>query len=110
MAQVSFDTLLLPHLLAGSLSLVGAAAVTSVFCCHRTLHRDHSSLLIQIITICDVLYTIKYTVTAIAWLAGDHAADTSFHLFADNCAASACEATDGHPDACLGVCVKTARE
>jgi hypothetical protein len=47
--------------------------------------------LILVLTICDVLYSLKFAVSAIAWYARGSPEDQgrmSFHLFRDNCMSS----------------------
>ena len=72
------------YLTVGLLSLLSTLAVIAV---SRRV-RDHPSTIILIITIVDLLYTLKYMVGALAWLCGARDERDSFHLINDDCVSS----------------------
>jgi hypothetical protein len=49
------------------------------------LRRDHYSSMVFTITVCDLLYTLKFLVSAAAWDAGYKNERSSFHLIQDDC-------------------------
>ena len=73
------------HISLGLASVLATLVVAAVSTSSARLRRDHYSSMILIITLCDLLYTLKYVVSAVAWAAGRRDARASFHLLADNC-------------------------
>lgn len=72
------------YLALGVASIIGTIAVIVV---SRRV-RDHPSAIILIITVVDLLYTLKYMTGALAWLVGQRDERDSFHLINDDCVSS----------------------
>lgn len=70
-------------------SVLATSLVTLVSTSSARIRSDHYSIMIQIITTCDLLYTLKFLVSAMAWVAGRTDARSSFHLFGDDCMSAA---------------------
>lgn len=79
-----FESMAPIYLTLGLASLLGTIAVIAV---SRRV-RDHPSTIILIITVVDLLYTLKYMVGALAWLCGARDERDSFHLINDDCVSS----------------------
>jgi hypothetical protein len=77
------------YIVVSLLSVLATSLVTLVSTSSRRLRGDHHSVMIQTITVCDLLFTLKFLIAAIAWAAGKQDARSSFHLFADNCMSAA---------------------
>jgi hypothetical protein len=66
-------------------SVVSTLIVAIVSMSSDRLRRDHYSSMVFTITLCDLLYTMKFLVSAAAWDAGYRNERSSFHLIEDDC-------------------------
>ena len=83
--QDSYGSVVAVYIGLGLASLVATLVVAAVSTSSARLRRDHYSAMILTITLCDLLYTLKFFVAAVAWAAGRRDARSSFHLLADDC-------------------------
>ena len=75
------------YIATGFVSLVLTLVIVFMYACSARMRRDHASTVVTIVTVCDLLYTLKFLVSALAWRGGADDRD-SFHLFDDNCLSS----------------------
>ena len=84
----SYGGVVAVYIALGLASVLATLVVAAVSTSSARLRRDHYSSMILIITLCDLLYTLKFVVSAVAWAAGRRDSRASFHLLADNCMSS----------------------
>lgn len=72
----------------GLLSFILSCTINLVYWSSPKMRRDHASTIINTITICNMLYTSKYLVTAFFWLIGLRDGSRSFHIIPDHCLTS----------------------
>lgn len=92
----SYNTVQAVYLGVGLCSVFATALVTYVFVSSRRMRKDHASNMIQVITVCDLCYTLKFLVSAIVYFSyydGGHVPPAllreSFHFLKDDCATAA---------------------
>eukprot|EP01138_Halocafeteria_seosinensis_P013084 gb/GECG01013362.1/.p1 GENE.gb/GECG01013362.1/~~gb/GECG01013362.1/.p1 ORF type:complete len:1282 (+),score=146.46 gb/GECG01013362.1/:1-3846(+) len=87
--QVPFEMVAPFYLSLGILSLIGASVITWLYFTTKSLRWEHASTMIQIITVCDLLFTLKFTVSALAFELDEGDARRSFHILDDGCRTAA---------------------
>ncbi|KAA0178006.1 hypothetical protein FNF27_00554 [Cafeteria roenbergensis] len=85
----TYDSIVDVHLYTGCLSFVGGFLVLGMFWWDKRLRQEQLGKMVQIITICDLLYTVKFVAGAVSWHMGLRDERDSFHIFPDNCLSSA---------------------
>ncbi|KAA0171984.1 hypothetical protein FNF28_00301 [Cafeteria roenbergensis] len=85
----TYDSIVDVHLYMGCLSFVGGFLVLGMFWWDKRLRQEQLGKMVQIITICDLLYTVKFVAGAVSWHMGLRDERDSFHIFPDNCLSSA---------------------
>lgn len=85
MAPASFRDLVPIYASGGTLSVVLMLTLSAIWIFSPTLRHDHSSQMIQMLTLCDLVYTLKYTIGALAWTGGYNDETRSLNIFEDNC-------------------------
>jgi hypothetical protein len=88
-AEVSYGDVAGIHIGVGVLSLIGGAVILAMFEWDRRLASDQLGKMIWYMTVCDVLYTLKFFVSAVVWEVGLRNDRSSFHLIPDDCFTSA---------------------
>jgi 1-phosphatidylinositol-4-phosphate 5-kinase len=73
------------YLSVGFFSVVLTGIVTLMYMCSPRMQRDHASTVVFIVTVCDLLYSLKFLVSALAWGGGSDDDRDSFHFIPDNC-------------------------
>lgn len=86
---IPFSTLSPLYLTFGVLSLVGTLCITWLYLTTPNLRKEHSSTMIQILTIFDFAYTLKFTFTALFYEIHPLGKRHSFQLINDNCRSAA---------------------
>lgn len=87
--SVRFSMIAPVYLAAGFLSIVSTAVITWLYMTTPSLRNEHASTMIQIITICDLMFTLKFTTSALVYEIDSGDQRRSFHLFADRCLSAA---------------------
>ena len=72
----------------GLLSVLCTVVINAMYWLTPRLRHDHASTVINTVTTCDLLYTLKFLVSAIVWQAGARDERDSFHVVPDDCLSS----------------------
>jgi len=81
---VSYNELSTVYLGTGALSILGAGTLIFTQLNTPRMKKDYASRMIFIITVMDLLLTLKFFVSALLWRLGQRSLDSSFHVFDDN--------------------------
>jgi hypothetical protein len=73
------------HAFFGACSLLLSAAMSLMFAWSPRLRDDHHAALLQYIIFTEALYSLKFSLSALLWVAGFLDARASFHVVPDNC-------------------------
>ena len=87
--MITYDELSIVYIATGLLSVAGTGTMVYVYSSSHRMRREYASKLIFIITLMDLLLTLKFLLSAALWRLGMRATNSSFHVFDDNWCATA---------------------
>jgi len=82
--MITYDDLSWVYIATGSLSVLGTGTMVYVYSTSHRMRKEYSSKLILIITLMDLLLTLKFLVSAVMWKFGLQSTNSSFHIIDDN--------------------------